>query len=293
MGLRLTVVVAAAAVIGLGGARSVGADRTVTCAPVPPLSAEAKRTLIAEARWIVQQLTVSSDGTESRWTDPVSGRLRELFRGPQGKIQSEIVTIGRRIDDVEYDTRTWTASLLPSAVALYSPASSAAKTARMYRDLIANRKATIVGHTTIGGVPTIHARQLQTIPPPTPAQWRKQQELLRKQILKLLPKSEQLPKGFDLPSTKSLIKTEHIKQDIWLDASTYLPVRIRTITNGRFSSDESDTWLRRTVKNLAKTHILIPAAFKREQQGQGRGIGLATGVFTLATTKNRAGCRAP
>ena len=124
---------------------------------------------------------------------------------------------------------------LPFVVPFYSSASSAAKTTRMYRDLIANREATIVGHTTIGGVPTVHVRQLQTIPPPTPAQLRKEQELLRKQILKLLPKGQRLPKGFDLPSTKGLFKTEHIRRDVWLDAATYLPVRIRTISDGRFS----------------------------------------------------------
>ena len=52
---------------------------------------------------------------------------------------------------------------------------------------------------------------------------------------------------------------------------------------------ESDTWIRRTVKNLAKTHIVIPAGFKREQ---GSGIGFATGIGTLTTT-NAARCHAP
>jgi hypothetical protein len=282
-------VVAASAAVGLGGSAPAGADRMVTCAPVPALSAEAKQTLKADARRILQQVIDRADGTDSRWTDPVSGRQREVFRGPQGKIHSELVTVRGRVVDVDYDARTWMASLLPHPIPIASPTSSPAETVRMYRDLIANRDAKIVGQTRVVGVPTIHVRQLQTIPPPTRAQLRKENELVRKQLLKQLPKGAHIPKGFGLPSAKVLFKTEHVKRDIWLDAATYLPLRIRTVTDGRFSSDESDTWLRRTVKNLAKTHIVIPPGFKRE-----RASGLATGFsLVTATSKNAARCHAP
>ena len=59
--------------------------------------------------------------------------------------------------------------------------------------------------------------------------------------------------------------TEHLQTDTWLDASTYLPVRIRTIRNGHLLDNEYDTWLPRTVRNLGKTHVVIPSGFRHAQ----------------------------
>ena len=194
MRLGLTLMVAAVVVVGAGGAGPAGAGGTLTCVTVPPLSAAAKQALLRDGRGILMQLTVGPSGIQSVWTDAVSRRSRSLFRGPRGKIQSELVVIGRRMVDVEYDTRTWTSSSTALGLPFVTPTAAAGEVSRTYRNLIANRQAKIVGHTTIDGVPAIHLRQLQTIPPPTRAQLRKEVKLLRNQLLKHFPKGVPLPR---------------------------------------------------------------------------------------------------
>ena len=98
-------------------------------------------------------------------------------------------------------------------------------------------------------------------------------------LMKREPKKFQIPKGVQLP--KSFLKPNHARIELWLDASTYLPVRIRTYENGRYTGTESDAWIARTPLAVSKTKLVIPTGFKREvPQAQGDGA-----FFEMWTSK--------
>jgi hypothetical protein len=276
--------------IALGGAASAGADTSVTCASVAPLTAAAKQTLARDDRAVEQIVSHEQGGTTTSWIDHANGRTRTVFRGPRGKIHDELVTIGRRFVDVDYEARTWTSSVTPPGLPAMRDSQTATETSRIYRDQLANREGTIVGNTIIDGVPTVHVLRRQTVPPPSAAQLEQENKQLLKRILKQLPKRfRPLAKGFHVPIPKSSFPTQHIRTDTWLDESTYLPVRIRTVTGGGFVSDESDTWLRRTVQNLASTHVVIPSGFRHYRQN---GSGFAES-FSSTFSGKPTPCHAP
>ena len=245
-----------------------------------------------DAHAIEQQVISQKFGTTWRWTDPVSGRLREVDRGPRGKIHSEDVRIGTRLVSVDYDGRTWIASPEPTGYPYIDPAMPPVKTARMYRDRIASHEARIIGQTTLRGERVIHVRRLETIPPPTPQEYRQEIQQILKQERKHLPKGVHLPAGFLTSAVPKIpTMTEHIKVDAWLDASTYLPVRVVTVSDGKLTSDETDTWLLRDVTNLAKTRVVIPSGFAHEK-AEGTGYGF---FFSLTFTRKTKPlpCQAP
>lgn len=53
--------------------------------------------------------------------------------------------------------------------------------------------------------------------------------------------------------------------DLWVDAGSYLPVRL-TGTKGKDISTVTFAWLPRTAENLAKTELSPPAGYPRHQQ---------------------------
>ena len=49
--------------------------------------------------------------------------------------------------------------------------------------------------------------------------------------------------------------------DLWVDASTYLPVLQETSTGGRVTNRTTYSWLPRTPENLAKLSLVVPPGF--------------------------------
>jgi hypothetical protein len=65
--------------------------------------------------------------------------------------------------------------------------------------------------------------------------------------------------------TRSTGGTVSSRSDLWLDVSSYLPIRKVTITKHAGRTMRTDTrfdWLPRTPANLAKTVLQVPAGFK-------------------------------
>jgi hypothetical protein len=100
-------------------------------------------------------------------------------------------------------------------------------------------------------------------------------------LTKGLPKRFHFPKEFHV-LVKAMPAT-HLRLEIWLDAATYLPVRIRTVVNNRLTSTETDTWLPRTSANLAKTRLVIPIGFKHPVPQRGEGFGVFTSTVSTST----------
>ena len=276
-----------AAVLFASSGSAAPAAGAQACVPVPPLSAAAKQTLAAEAAWIEAQSSVARDGTRSQtWSDPLSGRFRQLSRGFGGKIQLEFVMTGARSVWVFYDDHRWTSQIEPQTSGA-TPGNSPAGVAHRYRELIAGGEAKVLGPATIDGVATLHLRQFQTVLPPNLAQLEKG---LRKQIAREFPKGETIPKKlYRIPA--GTLKAMHLQLDIWVDAATYLPLRIRTVANRRFSQTEADDWLPRTVANLAKLKVVIPAGFDRQRQ-TGQAVGFDSWSLDTSSRVRKPTCRA-
>jgi hypothetical protein len=104
----LLATVATVVAVGHWPARASSATPFVS---VPPLSAAAKKTLATYAGRIEQQTAIQPDGARTQtWTEPVSGRSRQMSRGVRGKIHFELLTTQHRTMEVDYDSRTWTST---------------------------------------------------------------------------------------------------------------------------------------------------------------------------------------
>jgi hypothetical protein len=54
---------------------------------------------------------------------------------------------------------------------------------------------------------------------------------------------------------------QRTRVDLWINTSTFLPIRETTSTTGQRTTTEDYSWLRRTPANLAKLRVVVPAGF--------------------------------
>jgi hypothetical protein len=71
--------------------------------------------------------------------------------------------------------------------------------------------------------------------------------------------------------------------DMWLDPTTYLPIRQESLTSkGEVLSQTDDVWLPRTPENLAKLKFVVPPGFTRQSASSGSSTG---GSFSFGQTQ--------
>lgn len=161
------------------------------------------------------------------WQDLATGAARYQQLGPGGKPGSDDITSfhGRTEHRVfiDYTTRTWWQ--LTSKVPAV-PAKPAPPGALPVAGNSASGQVTILGRRTLNGRDTI--------------------------LVRYGP-----PRGFK-PSATQQWPTERV----WLDAASYLPLRI-TITGAGTAQEQNLTWLTATPANLAILRVTPPAGFKQ------------------------------
>jgi hypothetical protein len=175
------------------------------------------------------------------WSDPDTGRSREVAYGRGGKAQSEFGLVpdggSMRTVLVMYDAKMWTSH---RGRAFPRIANEAASLAQATRDKVASGKVKIVGRMVVDGRRTVHLEEVVRLP------------------------KQSAPRGVRLPKALSHPRLLHV--DTWADPLTYLPVRTRT--SDGFGWSVSDTeWLPRTPANVSKTRLVIPAGFKQQVGG--------------------------
>jgi hypothetical protein len=124
--------------------------------------------------------------------------------------------------------------------------------AQSLEDQLASGMLTLVGSQTIDGHAALHVRWTLPMPP--------------------LPPNAS---GFTMPRPAEV--------DMWLDPTTYLPIRQESLTSkGEVLSQTDDVWLPRTPENLAKLKFVVPPGFTRQSASSGSSTG---GSFSFGQTQ--------
>jgi hypothetical protein len=220
------------------------------CPPLhAPVPAAARRVLAAYAGRIEFSFDRSTDGSrEEMWSDPLTGRYRQLSRDSGGRITDEFATVEQGRWETTYwvtfDDRIWILerSRRPRLLSAFRPRNDAALDAQGNRDVVLHGMALVLGTEVVDGRPTLHLREIvpaRKLPPP------------------------KLPPGIKLPARLLHPTFPSLRIDTWVDPFTYLTVRTRTTSRGNSTISEK-RWLNRTRANVALTHVVIPAGFRRE-----------------------------
>ncbi len=171
--------------------------------------------------------TVVPTGHSEEWQDLTTGQSREVMFDTSGRpeFESTSETSGRTwtISSVIYPARTWTSTSQTLPNGTTRPGGQAGLAA-LYRGLVGRGVFKLVGRGTIGGVSVLHLHQAR------------------------LPQ----PAGLGIPAFSA---------DLWVDASTYLPVLQETSTGGHVTDRTTYSWLPRTPENLAKLSLVVPPGF--------------------------------
>jgi hypothetical protein len=207
------------------------------CAPQVPVSEAARQALESYAGRIRHDVDRTSETTrrEETWYDPVTGAERRVSFDGDGRTTVEIGTTGRGKTAhsiwIAPEERTWYSTRNP-AMLLPRP-DAAAVEARRYRDRVAKGKAKVIARRRIRGREALELHE--TVMP------------LRLFVPGSPPPSRPAPR---------------LQIETWVDPLTYVPLRTRTASGGRWSQVDS-TWLPRTAANVASTKLVIPRDFRR------------------------------
>jgi hypothetical protein len=271
MSLRPRLVAAALTACGLAAAAGYvlwpSGRHVATCRPlhaaVPDAAAKA---LAAYATRISYSVERSGSRVTGRiWSDPLTGRTRQVSFDRRGRVSEAFATLTRGHSKhatwVLYGTRRWQSSVTQVPAANAGSGNTAAAIAQVSRDKVADGTARILGRQVVDGVETLHLR-----------------ETLRPRMPKL-PANLQRSKGIHLQAPPPF------RVDTWVEALTYLPVRTSISVNGHTSVTD-EAWLARTPANVAKTRLAIPAGFKRIVPQHGSGVS----VFETSVPATAGSC---
>ncbi len=197
--------------------------------------------------------TPEPDGHSVQWLDLATGKLRSVSYGLDGSIEFESVagTAGGalRIDMVIYPESVWTTTTSPDIGA----SSHRSDVAGSFRRMVADGVFTLVGRETIDGENVLDLRHQVTMPAgngPIPAP----------------------------------VALRELTTDLWVDASTYLPVR-QTTRNGTgvVTQTSTYTFVPRTAANLANLNLVVPPGFTHQtaSTGSSGSVSISTGSVTL------------
>jgi hypothetical protein len=226
-------------------------SKQAACAPVE-LTPAGRQTLAGYAGRIEHDVVREPGGSRTEsWTDPTTGRTRTVNFGATGQIKSELESVERgrssTLTMVDYGGRNWIVQHAHGRPALLTAAGLSAE----YRRDVGLGLWTVLGRASVDRRATVHLQQIQNLPAP------------------------RLPKGVTIP--RAQLQT-HARTDVWVDALTYVPVRIdSTIDGSRSRTDEA--WLPRTPANVAAAELVVPRAFKRLTPG-----AASSQVFTELST---------
>ncbi|HEX4520923.1 MAG TPA: hypothetical protein VH063_15185 [Gaiellaceae bacterium] len=173
--------------------------------------------------------TIVPSGQTDTWEDLSTGRSRLVSYDAQGQIQTESAssTTGNvwRADFVLYFAHSWQTMLHTFSNGAPTPAGSEGL-ADIFRNQDAKGAFTLVGTGMIGGESVLHLRRPWTIP---------------------------FPGGASALAPTSI--------DVWVDATTYLPVRQEIHAGPAVINRTVYSWLPRTAANLEKLNLVIPPGF--------------------------------
>jgi hypothetical protein len=230
-----------------------------------PVPAAAQRVLAGYMGRIEHQVMHEPGGIrEETWSDPLSGRTRQVSFAAGGQLLTAFGTVRQGRSElttiVNYGERTWIVNELPIPGSGDLQKDGAALLAATYRDEVAHATAKILGKQLVDGRETLHLRQILRFPP--------------------LPRPKGVPKGVPLPK----VQPRTIVEDTWVDPLTYLPVQ-QGFELGGHESLTAETWLPRTNASVAQTKLVIPAGFRRLRPNRSNGT-----TFLIERSPSAAGC---
>jgi hypothetical protein len=196
--------------------------------------------------------TPMPSGHSVQYLDLATGRFRAVEYGPDGSIAFETVSGAAggafQMDMVIYPGHAWMTTTFPNHGEAHRH-----DLADSLRQMVADGVFTLVGRGTIDGENVLHLQREVTLPAgngPVPAP-----ESLRKLIT-----------------------------DLWVDASTFLPVR-QTTENGTgiVTQTSTYTFLPRTAANLANLKLVVPPGFTHQtgSSGSSGSFSFSSGSVTL------------
>jgi hypothetical protein len=249
---------AVAAGVAFGVSRWVGGGtkQASPCAPVA-LSSAGSRALAAYTGRIRHDSEWYANGAarSESWYDPVRGSSRTVEFDRHGHVSGQFGATRRTMTFVDYAARNWTVQRLPHANGVATAAALSAE----YRRGVGRGVWKVVGRETVDGRSTLHLQQLQQLPLPRPA-------ALPKSVLRSVPKRfrKRLAKAMAKATTENLPPEPQraVHLDTWVDALTYVPVRLDSNLAGQ-RSETDEVWLPRTAANVALTRLVIPPGFRK------------------------------
>jgi hypothetical protein len=174
------------------------------------------------------EVSVQVETTGARtlaWADSATGRRMTVTRLPHTGTVRTLTRSTRgslQSEFVDYRHRTWTSTIATDAPADLGAVPTQSAQAAAMRAEVRRGFYRIVGRESVGGRATIHLAHRARL-------------------------------------TNSPVAA--LTEESWVDAATYLPVRLRTSIGG-LSATTDYTWVPRTAANLAKLELVVPRGFR-------------------------------
>jgi hypothetical protein len=248
VGVALVVLVGAAAAafgfLGLGGHH----EATASAAEIT------RRTLtaLADSRDLIRhQKTTGHNGDSSltkteAWYDLTAHRYRIVVYGQNGAVVSgslSTIADGKlTAQSVDYQKRTW--RTITGTVPTSSAAAGSPGYAEQIREQVSSGVYVLLGTDSINGKKVLHLRK--PIGPP---------ELSMRAVS---------PSGVTMPAPARA----HFPNELhmWVDPSTYLPVRSELTSPSGVRLEVDYDWLPRTPENLGKLELVVPPGFNHTSE---------------------------